>query len=115
MLPFEKRRGSLIIVMLSYCIATTDAATYQDFILKNTTEHSWIQKFFKDLLLVYQHDWAPSHGAKSTIALCQQLFPGFWGKDLWPSNSPDLNPVDFSVWTTLEANVFFHPYRSLDL
>ncbi|RCN42122.1 hypothetical protein ANCCAN_11915 [Ancylostoma caninum] len=28
-----------------------------------------------------------------------------WGKDVWPSNSPGLNPVDFSVWSILEAKL----------
>jgi len=36
---------------------------------------------------------APSHRAMDTIELLQQVTPDFIGADLWPSNSPDLNPV----------------------
>ena len=25
---------------------------------------------------------------------------------MWPPNSPDLNPVDYSVWSALERNVY---------
>ena len=25
---------------------------------------------------------------------------------MWPSNSPDLNPVDYCVWSALERNVY---------
>ena len=27
-------------------------------------------------------------------------------QNMWPSNSPDLNPVDYSVWSSLERNVY---------
>ena len=27
-----------------------------------------------------QQDWAPSHGAKITLALCHELFPNIWGE-----------------------------------
>jgi len=44
---------------------------------------------------VFQQDNAPSHHAKDTIKLLQQEIPDFIGADLYPPNSPDLNPVDF--------------------
>ena len=31
--------------------------------------------------------------------------PGFWDKDIGPSSSPDLNPMDFAIWTILESRV----------
>ncbi|VDO24564.1 unnamed protein product [Heligmosomoides polygyrus] len=36
------------------------------------------------------------------VAVYEQFFPGFSSKDIWPSNSPDLNPVDYSVWSIME-------------
>ncbi|VDL71987.1 unnamed protein product [Nippostrongylus brasiliensis] len=27
---------------------------------------------------------------------------GYWTKGVWPSNSPDLNPMDFAVWSILK-------------
>jgi len=47
---------------------------------------------------VFQQDNAPSHRAKDTIKLLQQETLDFVGPDLWPPNSPDLNPVDYTVW-----------------
>jgi len=28
--------------------------------------------------------------------------------DMWPPNSPDLNPVDYAVWETLQQLVYQH-------
>jgi len=33
---------------------------------------------------------------------------------LWPSNSPDLNPVDYSVWSILQENVYKTRITDLD-
>ena len=33
-------------------------------------------------------------------------------KDEWPPSSPDLNPLDFSIWSILEANVNKTPHKS---
>ena len=30
----------------------------------------------------------------------------FWGKDLWPSNLPALNPLDYYFYEQIEAKVF---------
>uniref|UniRef100_A0A8R1HU78 Helicase ATP-binding domain-containing protein n=1 Tax=Caenorhabditis japonica TaxID=281687 RepID=A0A8R1HU78_CAEJA len=32
----------------------------------------------------------------------------------WPASSPDLNPMDYSVWGTLQAKVQARPHRNLD-
>ena len=41
---------------------------------------------------VFQLDSAPAHRARDTIHLLQRETPDFIGPDLWPPNSPDLNP-----------------------
>ena len=30
----------------------------------------------------------------------------FWEKDLWPSNLPDLNPLDYYFYVQIEAKAF---------
>ena len=30
-------------------------------------------------------------------------FLNFWSKKMWPPGSPDLNPLDFNIWSILEA------------
>ena len=32
---------------------------------------------------------------------CRDNFPSFIDKDHWPPNSPDLNPLDYSIWDEL--------------
>src|SRR5206468_9386973 len=46
----------------------------------------------------FQQDSAPAHRARDTIELLRQETPDFIGPDLWPANSPDLNPVDYRIW-----------------
>ena len=81
-----------------------NAKVYQETILKDVLE-PWASEFFRGADWCLQQDWAPAHGAKSTLRLCEELFPRFWNKDVWPSNSPDLNPLDYSVWGILEEKV----------
>ena len=45
-------------------------------------------------MFVFQQDSAPAHRARETVQLLQQQTPEFISPDLWPPNSPDLNPVD---------------------
>ena len=47
-------------------------------------------------LFIFQQDSAPVHRARETVSLLKQT-PRFLGPDLWPPNSPDLNPVDYKV------------------
>ncbi|QQP55312.1 Uncharacterized protein FKW44_008455, partial [Caligus rogercresseyi] len=35
---------------------------------------------------------------------CRANMADFWPADMWPSSSPDLNPLDFSVWSVLESH-----------
>ena len=44
----------------------------------------------------------------------QRKIPSFISKELWPARSPDLNPLDFSIWSILEAKVSACPHFSLD-
>ena len=72
-----------------------NAKYYMEQLLPGLLEdcHTLLQDEF-----MFQQDGAPAH----TAALCQthlmQLCPDFAGKDEWPPNSPDLNPLDFYVW-----------------
>lgn len=55
--------------------------------------------------VIFQQDWAPAHGAKTTIRFLETKIGSFMTKDLWPANSPDLNPLDFSVWGFMEEQL----------
>jgi len=63
---------------------------------------------------VFQEDNAPFHRAKDTIKQPQQETPDFIGPDLWPSNSPDLNLVDYKVWGVMQQRVYGCRMNSVD-
>ena len=46
--------------------------------------------------------WATAHTAKMVQAWCKDNFKSFWSKKLCPPSSPDLNPMDFGIWSILE-------------
>ncbi|CAF0740495.1 unnamed protein product [Didymodactylos carnosus] len=49
----------------------------------------------------YQQDGAPAHTDHHTQKWCKDHFWDFWSKSRWPPNSPDLNPLDYSIWYEL--------------
>jgi len=55
---------------------------------------------------VFQQDNAPAHRAHETIKLLQQETPAFISPNLWPPNSPDLNPVDYKIWGVMQDRVY---------
>jgi len=62
---------------------------------------------------VFQQDSAPSHRARDTLQLLQRDTPEFIAPDLWPPNSPDLNPVDYKIWAMMQQRV--HQTRIRDI
>ena len=54
---------------------------------------------------VFQQDGAPAHRARETVQLLQQETPQFISPDLWPPNSPNLNPVDYRIWGWMQERV----------
>ena len=70
----------------------------------------WIQANFDDTQnAVLMQDGAPCH----TANMVQNWLRGhlnFWPKDVWPPSSPDLNPLDYSIWANLQAKVNVKQY-----
>ena len=46
---------------------------------------------------VFQQDSVSAHRARHTVELLQCETPKFIAPDLWPPNSPDLNPADYRI------------------
>ena len=63
---------------------------------------------------VFQQDSAPAHRAHDTIQLLQQETPDFIGPDLWPPNSPDLNPVDYKIWGVMQQRMYERRMNNFD-
>jgi len=49
----------------------------------------------------FQQDSAPWQHAQDTIELLRCSTPHFIAPDMWPPNSPDLNPVDYVIWSIM--------------
>ena len=63
---------------------------------------------------VFQQDSAPSHKAKTTQAWLRENVPAFIPVNEWPSSSPDLNPLDYSLWTELELRACRKSHPNLE-
>jgi inhibitor of nuclear factor kappa-B kinase subunit alpha len=55
---------------------------------------------------IFQQDGAPAHRSQQTVAFLRQTVPDFIEPENWPPNSPDLNPVDYSIWGALQQLVY---------
>ena len=74
----------------------------------------WASAHFGNRDWIFQQDSAPAHKAREVQNWCQANFPGFITSQEWPPYSPDLNPLDFSVWAILEARACAMPHKNLD-
>ena len=55
---------------------------------------------------VFQQDGVPAHRARDIVTMPQRETPEFIPPEMWPPNSPDLNPVDYSIWGMLQEKVY---------
>ena len=62
---------------------------------------------------VFQLDSAPAHTAKKTVNLLKESGVRFWDKDFWPSDSPDLNRLNYYFWLRIEAKACARPQNTV--
>ena len=74
----------------------------------------WTAEHFGDQKFTFQQDSAPAHKARNVQDWCKGNFPDFITSQQWPPYSPDLNPMDFSIWGILEAKACAKPHKSLE-
>jgi hypothetical protein len=56
---------------------------------------------------VFQQDGAASHTSKVTQSFLEEATPHFIKKDEWLPQSPDSNPMDYTIWDSLsETEVY---------
>ena len=72
----------------------------------------WAREHFEGARWPFQQDSAPSHGSR--MAQRWTNIPAFISKEGWPSRSPDLNPLDFPVWSILESKACRTSHDSLE-
>ncbi|QQP37277.1 Uncharacterized protein FKW44_017492 [Caligus rogercresseyi] len=64
----------------------------------------WLKSTYPSGNYTWTQDGAPCHTSKKVQDFCRANMADFWPADMWPSSSPDLNPLDFSVWSVLESH-----------
>ena len=63
---------------------------------------------------IFQQDGARAHTARATIDFLNENVPELLPPDMWPPCSPDCNPVDYNIWSSLEQRVYRVKIRDLD-
>ena len=89
-----------------------NGAYYRDVLLKQKMLPA-IRRISGDFF-IFQQDSAPAHRARETIELLRRETPDLIGPDLWPANSPDLNPVDYRIWGLIQERVYQTAIRDID-
>ena len=90
-----------------------NAAYYREAILEGCLKAE-AQRVFGLGQWTFQQDSAPAHKAKIVQDWCRAQIPDFISSSEWPPSSPDLNPLDYSIWDILEARVNAVQHRSMD-
>ena len=91
----------------------TGAKVYEDMVLEpivsglNTT-------LFWNKHWTFQQDSAPAHKAGSMQVWLEGHVPDFISTAEWPSPSPDLNPLDYKLWSVLEGIVCKKRHPTID-
>jgi DDE superfamily endonuclease len=73
-----------------------------------------MRRISQDQFFVFQQDGAPAHRARDTVSFLERETPDFIPPTLWPPNSPDLNPVDYSIWSVLQEKVYRSRIANVD-
>jgi len=71
----------------------------------------WMETVSSGKPYVFQQDGAPAHTSHLVQNWLSDNVDMFWSKEFWPPDSPDLNPLDFYVWSVVErvTNKSRHP------
>ena len=75
---------------------------------------AWAREHFEGAPWTFQQDSASLHGSRMTQRWIQAHIPPFISKEDWPSRNPDINPLDFLVWSILESKACRTSHYSLE-
>lgn len=106
------KRGKLPLVFIEKDVKI-NAAYYKTEVLEKVVAPS-LQSLYGDDHYVFQQDGAPAHTANVVQAWCRANLTDFLDKTLWPPSSPDLNPLDFFVWSYMMSKLNDYTISTLD-
>lgn len=105
------KRGKLPLVFIEKGVKI-NALYYKMEVLQNVVKPSLERMYGKDDY-VFQQDGAPSHTANLVQNWCRANLTDFLAKDEWPPSSPDLNPLDYFVWSYMLSKINEHKVSTL--
>uniref|UniRef100_A0A3Q1HRU9 Tc1-like transposase DDE domain-containing protein n=1 Tax=Acanthochromis polyacanthus TaxID=80966 RepID=A0A3Q1HRU9_9TELE len=76
-----------------FTLAGVKVNTEADLDILSSQVKPWLEAHYPDGNYIFQQDGAPAH---------TRNLAAYWPKKMWPPQSPDLNPLDYSVWATVE-------------
>lgn len=62
----------------------------------------------------FQQDGASSHTDGKVQEWCKKYFQFFIPKEHWPPNSPELNPLDYSIWDNISNHVEYQKVKTIN-
>ena len=81
--------------------AKVNGAYYREMLLASMIPEMYRLTGYQPYVFIMQ-DGAQSHTANETVRfLNQQRYLTLLQSNMWPPNSPDLNPVDYCVWSEM--------------
>ena len=92
--------------------AKISSISYRELILEPVVKDI-NQSMFSGKAFLFQQDGAPSHTSKLTQAWLKENIPDFLPRRNGPY-SPDLNPIDYSIWSILENKACANSHTSID-
>ena len=63
---------------------------------------------------IFMQDGARAHTSKYSLQFLRDNTPELLEPEMWPPNSPDLNPMDYGIWGVMEAKMDFEKINNLD-
>ena len=106
----EKEKSPLVFVHLGVKIN-------KELYIKDILEGAlipWCKSLYGKDNWTLQQDGATSHIARVTQAWCENNCPAWISKEEWHPSSPDLNPLDYSLWSILESEACSKPSPSIE-
>ena len=75
-----------------------------------------IRNVMGDQTCAWQQNGARAHTARASVQFLQQSTPDFIEPENWPSNSPDLNVMDYCIWSLFLTGLHNcrHDIKSID-
>src|SRR6218665_3303738 len=94
-----------------YNFNVINGAYYRDYLLSEKLLHDICE--YSDYF-TFQQDGAPAPRSRETVELLKKETSDFIPPNLWPPNSPDLNPVDYKIWGIMQDNVYRTKNRDIE-